>query len=197
MNSPFKIFNEEKNYGVLSSNFDLQSKLKRFFELKDIEFLWDINTSRQKLTHALRNTKSINLRYLKTKPLPTNTEYNKVLDVIDNPLIRIPLFQESYKWIESEFQKYNTKIEIGRIFFSLHLPHTKIDEHIDTGPYFEYFDRFHFCIDTNDQNINYIRNEPIIFKSGFLYWFNNLVPHYLENNSNQGRINLIADVRVG
>lgn len=199
MLSPNKLCEFEKNYFEISSNIELAQELELFFKDPSNEYLWGINTGRQRITHALRHTESISLRMpVVNTALKTTTEWNQVTEIVNTPLMEIPVFKKTKEWLDRSLQKAGANsVEFGRIFFSKHHANTNIDKHIDEGKYFSYYDRFHFVIDQTDgENIFHIRDEDVLLKKGKLYWVNNHVPHWLANKSNADRTNLIFDARL-
>lgn len=199
MLSPFKLCPMEMNSLLINENLKLANDLSNFFAREENKYLWTLNTHRQTTTYALRNTQSIMLRKLVVKEsLSTTKEFNQVMDVDDSSLMDMyPIFKEMVTWLEESFKsKGVTTVEWGRIFFSKFFAHTDIDTHIDEGKYFSYYDRFHFVIDSPKDCIFHIREEDLVLDNGGMYWVNNHVPHYLKNNGDTDRINLIFDARL-
>jgi hypothetical protein len=199
MYSPFKFCEFCENSFLIAEDKDLSLSLANFFEQKENEHLWKINVHRQTTTHALRNTESIMLRTLSLNKMLKNTlEYNQVLEVKDSNLMNsYSIFSNLRQHFEFIFKsKGVTKVEWGRIFFSKLLADSCIDEHIDEGKYFSYFDRFHFVISSPENCVFHIRNEDVFLKQSNLYWVNNHVPHWLKNSGKTDRINLIFDARL-
>lgn len=199
MYSPRKLCNFEKNYLEINSNLELSNKLSTFFEDSKNDYLWKISKVRQTVSYALRHTEQISLRKLKVNAkLDSTAQYNQILNTVDTDIIKIPIFEKAVEWLKLVLSNENSdQVEFGRIFFSKHFSNSSIDEHIDDGKYFDYFDRFHFVIDQIDnENVFHIRDEDVYLQKGKLYWVNNHVPHYLKNNSNKDRINLIFDARL-
>jgi hypothetical protein len=199
MLSPFKFCPFEDNSVLIGSNQELATRLQKFLETDTGKYLWTLNTIRQQTTHSLRHTEAIMLRKLKVNSTLANTlEYNQVMEVEDTQILTsVKIFQELVTWLESALKaKGASNIEWGRIFFSNHHAGTSIDLHTDEGAYFSHFDRFHFCVSSNENNVFHIRDEDCELAEGNLYWVNNHVPHWLENNSTTDRINLIFDARI-
>lgn len=198
MISPYKFAEITENYKYIGSNLTLATQLNDFFQSPDNKKLWDINTTRQDTTSALKNTKMIGLRVNvdQTNQAKTTLEWNDKTTLANDPIIYFtPIFRDVQRWINFLFHN-KCSVEFGRIFFSKLTANTTIDLHTDTGKYFDYYDRFHFVINGNNKNIFYIQDEPIVLETGNVYWVNNHVPHRLENNSNEDRINLIFDARL-
>lgn len=199
MLSPYKLCSMDENSLLISSDNLLANNLNQFFDDKNNEFLWTLNTVRQETTYALRNTQSIVLRKLKlNQRLNSTLEYNQVMEVEDTSLVdKYPIFQTTVESIDNMFRSTGaSSIEYGRIFFSRFNANSDIDEHTDEGKYFSYFDRFHFVISSPENSIFHIRDEDIYLKVGHFYWVNNHVPHWLKNNGDFSRINLIVDARL-
>lgn len=199
MYSPIKLTNFEENSKEICNNFDLQQKLYNFFNKKENEFLWEMNKTRQTVTTALRHTKSIYLRNSISPETisPINTlEWNQIMTLSDTRwLYSIPIFWKTFNWIKKSLLNHCNNPIIGKIFFSKLSANCEIDLHTDEGKYFDYYDRFHFVIQGTN-NIFHIRDEDIMLEVGHMYWVNNHVPHWLINNSNEDRINLIFDARL-
>jgi mannose-6-phosphate isomerase-like protein (cupin superfamily) len=199
MLSPYQLCGFEQNYFEISSNLELAHELELFFKDPANHYLWSINTGRQRITHALRHTESVSLRMpVVNTALKTTTEWNQVTEILNTPLLDIPIFKKTKTWLDQALQTAgSTSTEYGRIFFSKLHANANIDTHIDEGKYFSYYDRFHFVIDqTNGENIFHIRDEAVLLEKGKLYWVNNHVPHWLVNRSNNDRTNLIFDARL-
>lgn len=70
-----------------------------------------------------------------------------------------------------------------------------IEPHIDKGWHAEYYDKFYIPIQ-NDEGANFCFEDGIISPNiGDVYWFNNGVSHWVENNSETDRISLIICIR--
>jgi hypothetical protein len=198
MVSPFKLFTDNLNEFKINANSDLGQELREFFKDSSNDYLWQLSTHRQTTTHALRYTESIPLRYLKDLPKGSTTmEANQHMEVTDSKLADIPVFSKTIKWFESALAKTGcSRVEFGRIFASKLAGNEGIDLHTDEGRYFSYYDRFHFTVTAAPNNLFVIRNKECVLEQDSLYWVNNHVPHYLKNNSTEGRINFIIDARL-
>jgi hypothetical protein len=196
--SPFKLFEADLNSFFIDTNFQLGEELQEYFENPANNYLWKISTHRQTITKALRFTESINLRYLKNLPPEANTvQSNQHMDVTESQEANFPIFKKTIQWIESALKfKGAENVEFGRIFFSKLSAHAKIDLHTDSGKYFSYYDRFHYTITEAKDNIFSIRENNCYLNKNSLYWVNNHVPHWLENQSDKDRINIIIDARL-
>lgn len=198
MVSPFKLFDEDLNSFKIAQNTELGNEVRRLFEDTSNDYLWKLSTHRQTVTHALRHTEYIPLRYLKDLPKGSTTiESNQHMEVTSSKLADIPVFKRATDWFEESFRKAGAqRVEFGRIFLSKLAPNEGVDLHIDEGKYFSYYDRFHFTVTAAPDNLFVIRDESCILEQDSLYWVNNHVPHWLQNNSSEGRINFIIDARL-
>ena len=201
MHSPFKLCKFEKNYHRIGSNLVLAEQIKLFCANPANDYLWKLHQHRQQVTYALRNTEMVSLRHLiiqDRSQMKNTNDYNQQMTVADTAVLtQVPMFQTLIKWLEDSFKNAGASgVEWGRIFFSKHAANSDIGKHVDEGRYFDFYDRFHFVIQSEGTNIFHIRDEDIELQTGHLYWVNNHVPHWLVNNSDTPRINLIADARL-
>lgn len=196
--SPFKIFKEDLNIYKLGFESSLGQELRDFLKSSETDELWKLNTHRQTITYALRNTESINIRQLIGIPKKVTTaESSKYMEIDWTSTANIPIINKSMMWFTSMLEKSGaSSIEFGRVFLSKLSPNSIIDLHTDEGDYFRYFDRFHYTITASSDNKFVIRDKEYILEQDSFYWVNNHVPHWLSNNSNESRINIIIDARL-
>ena len=196
--SPFKLFVGELNYFRIGENKELGDEIRTYFSDTANDELWKLSTRRQTTTHALRFTESIHLQSLKDLPTGITTlESNEFMELNKKPLANEDIFKKTTSWVEKTLLTTGAdQIEFGRIFISKLSANSIIDSHVDSGKYFSYYDRFHFTVTAATENIFMIRDEECTLESDSLYWVNNHVPHWLENRSNQDRINVIIDARL-
>ena len=103
MFSPYKLTSIESNSFLISSNIDLANKFGDFFKNPSVQFLWGINTTRQRVTKALQHTCMIALRepVANIQIVKTTNDWNQVTTIRDTQISnRFPIFQELRKWIE-------------------------------------------------------------------------------------------------
>ena len=198
MVSPLKLFTDDLNQFKMSYNQEIGAELRDYFSNPKNDYLWKLTTHRQTITQALQHTESFPLRYLKDLPKEYGTmQSNQHMDVTDSKLIEIPVFKKTVEWFEQSFAEVGAKkVEFGRIFASKLAAKKNVDLHADEGKYFSYYDRFHFTVTAAEDNLFVIRDEICILEEDTLYWVNNHVPHWLENRSDQPRINFIIDARL-
>ena len=196
--SSFKLFQEDLNSFIIDTNVELGDDLRKYFKDSENNYLWKISTHRQTVTQALRFTESIHLRHLKDLPPKSNTlQANQHMNVVQSNIANFPIFKKSIEWVELALKSKGAKnVEFGRIFVSKLAANSQVDPHTDSGKYFSYYDRFHFTVTAAKENIFSIRDENCILEMDSLYWVNNHVPHWLENRSDEDRINFIIDARL-
>lgn len=202
MFSPYKFTSEESNSFYIGQNEKLAEEISEYFKNPKTNPLWLINTSRQRMSAALKNTCIVDLRRADpslTISLNKTEQFNDVVNTVPTRVLQsVPLFQKLMAWVEEAIKAAGANnVEFGRAFFSKHYAHSDVGLHTDSGKYFDYYDRFHFVIDQVDLlNVFQIRDESLLLEQGKLYWVNNHVPHFLKNNSDKDRINLIFDARL-
>jgi len=196
--SPFKLFVGDLNYFKIGTNEQLGDEIRSCLQDPSNAHLWKLATRRQTTTHALRFTESIHLRSLKDLYTGITTiESNQLTEIVEKPLANEYIFKKTISWFEQALLNTGaSKVEFGRIFISKLAANSVIDAHVDSGKYFSYYDRFHFTVTAADENIFIIKDEECILTLNSLYWVNNHVTHWLENRSNEDRINFILDARL-
>lgn len=66
----------------------------------------------------------------------------------------------------------------------------------DRVPPAEYYDRYHFVLQSSPGTQFFCGDEEVYMAPGELWWFNNQIEHRVENRGAEDRIHLICDVRV-
>jgi hypothetical protein len=199
--SPHKLFQEDLNCFKIATNNQIGIELRDFFSDNNNNYIWAVRTRRQTLTPALRFTESIDLKLLVVPPTTADRlgtlDFNQVMETKDTDFASIPVFKKTIDWVEQALLDTGAgKVEIGRFFFSKLKAKSNVDLHTDSGKYFSYYDRFHFTVTAANENVFIMRDQECILDNDSLYWVNNHVPHWLANNSNEDRINIIVDARL-
>lgn len=167
-------------------------------ELADVN--WDTVYDLRSKNPTFYGCKTIHLRITKPpliRPLPTEVlKWAKILDIIDHTEM-CARYPSSYKFLEWMANQVGG-ISIGRAMIVNLYPRTSINHHIDPGEYHLKFSRFHVPLVTNSDvlfstNIDSVKEH---MKLGYIYQLNNLGMHGVENNGNNGRIHIIADIEV-
>jgi len=85
--------------------------------------------------------------------------------------------------------------DIGQIILSKLPAGEVITTHWDAGYYFEFYNRYHFVLDTNDDCDFMIRDETTNMKVGSIYRINNIVRHSVANRGTTDRYHVVVDAR--
>jgi len=84
---------------------------------------------------------------------------------------------------------------LGAVLITKIPPGGRIEPHIDTGWHAEYYDKYYIPIQ-NAPGATFNFNDGIIYPQlGDAWWFDNSVPHWVENHSNEDRIAMIVCIR--
>ena len=98
------------------------------------------------------------------------------------------LFPKTMQLVRETFDR-----PIGRIVFARMSANSQIPLHTDEGLYSECTNRHHFVVSTNRGVWFTSGEERHQMERGSIYWFNNHVPHTVENAGTTARIHLIVD----
>lgn len=102
------------------------------------------------------------------------------------PQIR-PLIFDLMRIVEGE--------RLGGIFITKLAPGERIEKHIDAGWHAGYYDKYYIPIQNAKGATFNFEDGMIEPELGDVYWFDNSVPHWVENNSNEDRISLIVTIK--
>ena len=84
---------------------------------------------------------------------------------------------------------------LGGILITKLPPGGKIEKHIDGGWHAEYYDKYFVPI-LNEEGATFSFESGVITpKVGEAYWFDNSVPHWVDNNSNADRIAMVVCIK--
>lgn len=103
-----------------------------------------------------------------------------------------PLSNLAAAWVFKQVQGE----KIGRIQIVKMLANTSIASHIDPGPYFKFYSRFHIPFVTNG-DVKFTGeegDEPIGMPRGYLCQLDNVHLHGVTNTSSSDRIHMIVDI---
>jgi hypothetical protein len=85
---------------------------------------------------------------------------------------------------------------LGRILINKIKPGGRIFPHKDTPIHAEYWDRFHFVIESYPGVDFRAGDEHVYMAAGECWWFQNQEEHEVINNSAGDRIHMVVDVRL-
>ena len=84
---------------------------------------------------------------------------------------------------------------LGGILITKLPPGGKIEKHVDGGWHASYYDKYFVPI-LNEEGATFSFDDGVIHpKVGEAYWFNNAVPHWVDNNTDSDRIAMIVCIR--
>ena len=89
----------------------------------------------------------------------------------------------------------NEPVKLGKAMIVSLKPGGFVDWHVDEGPYYERYLRFHIPLYTNPKAVLYSGGEGMNLMAGGVVFFNNRVIHSAINAGPVQRIHLIADIR--
>jgi hypothetical protein len=85
---------------------------------------------------------------------------------------------------------------LGRVMLNKIRPGGRIFPHADTPVHAEYWDRFHYVVQSSP-GVNFrCGDEQVQMSTGEVWWFQNAIEHEVINNSAGDRIHLICDIRT-
>lgn len=84
---------------------------------------------------------------------------------------------------------------LGRVMLNKIRPGGRIFAHADTPVHAEYWDRFHYVVQSAPGVVFRVGDERVHMQTGEVWWFQNLIEHEVINNSAEDRIHLVIDIR--
>jgi quercetin dioxygenase-like cupin family protein len=84
---------------------------------------------------------------------------------------------------------------LGRVMLNKIRPGGRIFPHADTPVHAEYWDRFHYVVQSSPGVTFRVGEESTQMQTGEVWWFQNLIEHEVINNSADDRIHLVIDIR--
>lgn len=85
---------------------------------------------------------------------------------------------------------------LGGVLITKLPPGGRIEKHVDGGWHAEYYDKFYVPIKNAKGSLFCFDDGVIEAEEGEVYQFDNSVPHWVENNSDEDRISMIVCVRT-
>lgn len=162
-------------------------------------FLWEQIKARQEHPNSYHgDTRSIFLRWCQ------KLELESVLN--DLVAIEYPAMQNFRPEVGPSLDKVINTImdltkgeQLGRILLVELKPNGFIPAHIDVGPYADYYQRFHLCVQSEGQCAFTVEHddyagEYVHMMPGELWWFNHKKKHSVFNADQTPRIHMILDI---
>lgn len=84
---------------------------------------------------------------------------------------------------------------LGRVMLNKIRPGGRIFAHADTPAHAEYWDRYHYVVQSAPGVVFRVGEERLTMQTGEVWWFQNLIEHEVINNSADDRIHLVIDIR--
>jgi hypothetical protein len=85
---------------------------------------------------------------------------------------------------------------VGRVMVNKLRPGGKVFPHADSPAHAEYWDRYHFVLQSGPGCNFRCGDETTYLEPGNVYWFNHALEHEVINNSKLPRIHMIVDIRT-
>jgi hypothetical protein len=170
-----------------------QPKLFGAIDLRRTNYLQKSATESDVSPHV--GMKDIWIRYNDITPFAISGDYTRMNDEHTPiwypayymlPQIR-PLIFDLMRIVEGE--------QLGGIFITKLSPGAKIEKHIDGGWHAGYYDKYYIPIQNAKGATFNFEDGTIDPDLGDVYWFDNSVPHWVENNTTEDRISLIITIR--
>lgn len=143
--------------------------------------IWQADQFRSTL-RGLEKTESILVQYDSQNPL----------NISENIEIR---FRELYEVLNPAIEYIRTQVpekKLIRLFIAKLPSKSKIGIHVDPEEYSKLV-RYHWALQTNEYCKMVFRRESFHFKSGEIWFFNNLVHHGVSNDGENDRLHAIFD----
>ncbi len=85
---------------------------------------------------------------------------------------------------------------LGRVMINRIKPGGLIYPHADTPAHANYYDRFHICLESNNNSYFRCGDESVNMKPGEVWWFQNKLEHEVKNEGDCDRTHMIVDIRT-
>lgn len=86
-------------------------------------------------------------------------------------------------------------VRLGRVMITRVAPGKRILPHADVlGDYANYYQRYHVVIRGNPGSLFRVEQETVCMRTGEVWWFNAHGEHEVQNNSDDDRIHMLADI---
>jgi hypothetical protein len=158
-------------------------------EIEQNSHLWDAYPLRTKLLAQVGGATSqcsdILLSY-------TSIDNPDILECVDYPaFVELPTVRKFVFWFMYTMQAER----LGRVMITKLKPGMKIDPHVDTLAFSQYYDRFHLCLKDNDKTVFRCGDERHRPFMGDMFWFDNTKEHEVFNGGDTERWTLIIDLK--
>jgi Aspartyl/Asparaginyl beta-hydroxylase len=181
-----------KSHYKIASGFDVKPLREKLETTPD---LFDRHPLRKYGESPHKGMVDIWVRYNDITPFLASGDFSKVND--KHTSVWYPSFYEMPEIVPLIF---NTMAlvngeELGAVLITKLPPGGEIEKHVDLGWHALYYDKYYIPIKNHTGAIFGFEDGIIRPDEGDVWWFNNQIPHWVENNSNEDRIALIVCIR--
>lgn len=181
-----------KSHFKIADGIDV-SKLKR--ELLRQPALWGINKQRLVDTSPHKDTTDIWVRFNKDIPEYGTGDWARTGDEHDSQWYPSYYFLPAVKDIIFKVMSLVEGERLGTVLITKTPPGAKVHPHTDMGWHAEYYDKYYIPIQNKDGAVFGFPDGNIEPKEGDVWWFDNSITHWVDNNSNEDRLSLIVCIR--
>ena len=173
-----------KFFRCLGSGMDVAPLLA---EIREQDWAWLANTSRQDRIPVQKDTNTIFLRNAVQRP---------DLDVDENQESEATRFAASFPRAMAVMTKIAeaTKSSLSRATIVRLKAQSQVGRHIDGGSYYLIRNRFHLVLHSPSGSVLISGDEAVRMRAGELWWFDNKQHHSAFNESDEWRIHYIFDL---
>lgn len=149
------------------------------------------NVNQKSAVPGFSNNRRIILLRGPTVPAKNNVYFDfDTIPCVDKPITNN--FPATMSLVKNVLAKLGAK-EVGMITVAIMEPGAKVSPHVDQGPYYTYYRRFHMPLNTVVGSTLTAGSKTVSMKAGEVWELNNLVTHSAENGGTEDRYHLIID----
>jgi GNAT superfamily N-acetyltransferase len=178
------------NFKMVADGIDTQPLLASLAEHAE---LWSTDTRRQDAPGSPHHaTEVIHIRAPRAE---TPAEIFDELEAQDTLAAHL-LIKALFPLMKRVLDAIGERGDIGRVMITSLPPGGQIEKHMDEGRYADHYDRFHLCLQA-DEDARFMCGGDIVgMQPGELWWFNHKKPHHVWNDGKRDRIHMIVDLQV-
>jgi hypothetical protein len=156
-------------------------------ELRQHEDAWLVDTSRQEMVEAQRDTNTIFLR---------GAVRRFDLHINENQECRQTRMAALFPAVMAFIETFSAEMDASpsRATLVRLKPHSRVTKHIDEGSYYFIRDRYHLVLVSSAGSPIMSGGELVRMMPGELWWFDNKQHHDASNDSVEWRVHLIFDL---
>lgn len=178
------------NFKMVAQGIDVRPLLA---SLAEHAHLWSLDTRRQNFPGSPHHeTQAIHIRQQTTPSV--DAVFNEI-ETQDAPA-GILLIESLFPLVRRILDAIGQNGDIGRVMITRLPPGGVITKHMDEGRYADHYDRFHLCLQADEDARFMCGGQLAGMMPGELWWFNHKQPHQVWNDGKVNRIHLIIDVEA-